>query len=129
MQERQMVDQLLAALDNAPSSAPTPTSAMTAKPPVSIKSITSEKDYEAYLKSIRKCTSLAEARRLRSDIILALKRANLPVSNQASPTQAATTSTTHLERLQNAKKLVDSRIKDLGGDSVRKVWPAPLQLV
>lgn len=119
MQERQMVDQLLAALDNAPSSVPIPASAATAKRSISIKSITSEKDYEVYLKSIRRCTSLAEARRIRSDIVLALKRANLPIANQTSPTQTSTSVTAYLERLQSAKKLVDSRIKELGGDSVR----------
>jgi sorting nexin-25 len=117
MQERKMVDQLLAALENAPSLS-TAVQAQTSKsalPLASINLVTSDKDYEAFLKSVKRCASLAEARRLRSDILLALRRADLSAESKSNLETETTPLSTYQQRLLTAKTLIEERIEQLGG--------------
>lgn len=74
-----MVNKLRAALDAAPLSVKSPPSASSSTKhydAISVRSST--RDFEAYLRSLSRVSNLPDAKRIRNDIELNLRRARLP---------------------------------------------------
>lgn len=113
--EREQVAALRAALDRVPQS-----SVKKQKSSQEISSATSNKEFESFLRSIKRCTSLVEARRLRNDLLLSIRRARRS-SGDSEPSEEQKA---HLDRLESALRYNDQRISDLGGGAVSPSTPS-----
>lgn len=110
-----MVSELRAALDNVPQAKAKRKSK--ASKGEEISATTSEKEFEAFLRSIKRCRSLLEAKRLRNDVELSIRRAKLDNEREALDvkTTQSISSKTYLQRLYTAREYIDKRIVRLGG--------------
>jgi sorting nexin-25 len=120
LQERKTVRKLRAALDEyAPPSPKTVKSAPFPK----LSPDDNERKFERFIRAIRKCHALSDARRFRSEVAGQLRRESA-VEGQ---------DTTYLRRLETGKRVLDQRIAQLGaGGTVQaqskatpKLEPAP----
>lgn len=119
IRERKMVSKLRAALDANPSIAQAPAtpkdgSIRRRSENISVKS--SSKQFESFLRSLSRCPNLLEAKRLRNDIEINLRRARLPNAYGDESPEAVVK---YIDRLVTAKQAIDRRIVDLGGGDVR----------
>ena len=100
LQDRKSVRKLRAALDQHASPASKPS-----KPPTfpKIASDDDERRFERFIRSIRQCNNLSEARRFRSEVASHLKRASMMQEQDQ----------TYLRRLQTGKQLLDQKVSKL----------------
>lgn len=110
-----MVNKLRAALDANPNIPKTPTSHVDGtirrrSEDISLKS--TSKQFESFLRSLTRCSNLLEAKRLRNDVEINLRRARLP---GAYGDEAPEVLVKYIDRLVTAKQAIDRRIADLGG--------------
>ncbi|KAK9457247.1 PXA domain-containing protein [Dipodascopsis uninucleata] len=102
LQDRKAVQRLRAVLDKHAS----PINSKTGPPVVRLTAKSDERTYEKFVRGIRRCTLLSEARRLRYDITIQLKRAMKDGNDNL-----------YIRRLKNARRLIDAKIADLTNES------------
>lgn len=110
LQERKNVRKLRAALDqHAPQSPKTTKNVLFPK----LHPDDNERKFEKFIRAIRKCNTLSDARRFRSEIAIQLRKEST-IDNQDA---------LYLRRLETGKKLLDQRIAQLGqaGSSKRSM--------
>ncbi|KAI0364061.1 hypothetical protein BV20DRAFT_1030297 [Pilatotrama ljubarskyi] len=82
---------------------------------------TDGKEFESFLRSINRCSSLLDARRLRSDIMGEIRRTRALLANNANSEWINGEKTedivAFLDRLYTAKRKVEKRIVVLGGEA------------
>lgn len=100
IQDRKTVRKLRAALDEHASPAPKPTKPGTFS---RLSPDDDERKFERFIRAIRQCNSLAEARRFRSEIASQLTRESMAEAQDQ----------TYLRRLQTGKHLLDQKIGKL----------------
>ena len=108
LQDRKTVRKLRAALDQHASPVPKPARAHTFP---KITSGDEERKFERFIRSIRQCNNLSEARRFRSEVASQLKRESMAEGQDP----------TYLRRLETGKHLLDQRVAKLsavGGTSL-----------
>ncbi|KZT43860.1 hypothetical protein SISSUDRAFT_1013638 [Sistotremastrum suecicum HHB10207 ss-3] len=90
----------------------------------SITSKTDPKNFESFLRSIRRMVSLLDARRLRNDILQEIRRIRSLLANHENDEQIKGERTEEvvafLDRLYTAKKEIENRISILGGVDVSR---------
>ncbi|KAK9471296.1 PXA domain-containing protein [Dipodascopsis tothii] len=106
LQDRKAVQRLRAALDKHAQ----PAAAAKARGPAAIRLTprTDERTYERYVRSIRRCTLLSEARRCRYDLAVQLRKA----------TKTNAPDALYVNRLRNAKRLIDVKVLELSSESL-----------
>ncbi|KAK9475761.1 PXA domain-containing protein [Lipomyces japonicus] len=103
LQDRKAVQRLRAALDKHA----TPALSKFQNPIVRLTAKSDERTYEKFIRGVRRCSALPEARRLRYDIALQLNR-TLKDGNDDL----------FIRRLKNAKKLIDAKIVELNNENL-----------
>ncbi|KAK9236830.1 PXA domain-containing protein [Lipomyces kononenkoae] len=103
LQDRKAVQRLRAALDKHAN----PANKKTQQPIVRLTAKSDERAYEKFVRGIRRCTLLSEARRLRYDITIQLKRALIDGNDLLL-----------IRRLKNARRLIDLKIMDLTNENL-----------
>ncbi|KAK9468849.1 PXA domain-containing protein [Lipomyces arxii] len=103
LQDRKAVQRLRAALDKHAN----PSSTKNQQPIVRLTAKSDERTYEKFVRGLRRCTSLSEARRLRYDITIQLRRALKDGNDDL-----------FIHRLKNARKLIDQKISDLTNENL-----------
>ncbi|KAK7206109.1 PXA domain-containing protein [Myxozyma melibiosi] len=102
LQDRKAVQRLRAALDKHAN----PAVAKNQQPIVRLTAKSDERTYEKFVRGLRRCTLLSEARRLRYDITIQLKRAMKDGNDDL-----------YIRRLKNARRLIDEKIADLSNET------------
>ncbi|KAK9384889.1 PXA domain-containing protein [Lipomyces mesembrius] len=103
LQDRKAVQRLRAALDKHAN----PAHNKSQQPIVRLTAKSDERTYEKFVRGIRRCTLLSEARRLRYDITIQLKRALIDGNDLLL-----------IRRLKNARRLIDLKIMDLTNENL-----------
>ncbi|KAK9369400.1 PXA domain-containing protein [Lipomyces kononenkoae] len=103
LQDRKAVQRLRAALDKHAN----PANSKTQQPIVRLTAKSDERAYEKFVRGIRRCTLLSEARRLRYDITIQLKRALIDGNDLL-----------FIRRLKNARRLIDLKIMELTNENL-----------
>ncbi|KAK9326125.1 PXA domain-containing protein [Lipomyces orientalis] len=103
LQDRKAVQRLRAALDKHAN----PVNNKSQQPIVRLTAKSDERTYEKFVRGIRRCTLLSEARRLRYDITIQLKRALIDGNDDL-----------FIRRLKNARRLIDLKIMDLTNENM-----------
>ncbi|KAI0800642.1 PhoX domain-containing protein [Fomes fomentarius] len=103
---------------------PTPQAPLSDAPPSTTEKITirtDPKQFESFLRSINRCSSLLDARRLRNDIMGEIRRTRTLLANNANSDWINGEKTedivAFLDRLYTAKRKVEKRIVLLGGEA------------
>ena len=100
LQERRSVRKLRAALDEHAS--PAPKQAAT-QPFPRLAAKDNERKFERFVRAIRQCNDLSDARRFRSEVVSQLKRAVMVEAQDK----------TYLRRLETGKRLLDQKVEKL----------------
>ncbi|KAK9451704.1 PXA domain-containing protein [Limtongia smithiae] len=103
LQDRKAVQRLRAALDKHAN----PVTGNSQSATVRLTAKSDERTYEKFMRRIRQCGLLSEARRLRYDITMQLKRAMKDSNDEL-----------YIRRLKNARRLIDSKILDLTNENM-----------
>ncbi|RDB29667.1 Sorting nexin-12 [Hypsizygus marmoreus] len=106
---------------------PRPQSRISTVAPVSTELITIRTDirqFESFLRSINRCSSLLDARRLKNDVVGEIRRTRMLLANHDKEDWINGEKTedvvAFLDRLYTAKRKVEERIVVLGGDDARE---------
>lgn len=112
IQDRKTVRKLRAALDEHTSSSPKPTKTLVFP---KLGPGDDERRFERFVRSIRMCNNISEARRFRSEVASQLKRSSLMDSQDHI----------YLRRLETGKQLLDQRIGSLSavGNTTKRLRP------
>ena len=113
LQDRKSVRKLRAALDEHASPAPKPP-----RPPLSFPRLSpsdDERKFERFIRSIRQCHNLSDARRFRSEVASQLKRESMMEGQDPI----------YLRRLETGKRILDQRVTKLSAVGGTSSAPVP----
>lgn len=137
LKEQKMVEKFRQALEQQAAAAPSPrSSAAPIETPTglprsesNLSAMSTTKDFERFTRSISRCTSLFDARRIRNDLDSHIRRTETTLSEQSAAAPSDDLHHHHLrtflDRLHQVRERADRRIAELGGSTTNPTFASP----